>query len=174
MIRKTALAIVCFLVLAGTGWAQKKKGKNAPAAVVSDRTVWLRYMDKVARPVLSNLAEDKLKEIMPVVLSKKVDNRENRLKASYLEAFARTLCGISPWLNSEGGSKEETDLRNQYRQWALKAIANAVNPSAKDYLTWVGGQPLVEGRMFEAFFNIRVFVTLSLSKGAEEMFNLRL
>jgi hypothetical protein len=63
---------------------------------VDDRKIWLSYLDKLARPVLSNLAEDKLKERMPVVLSKKVDNKENRLKASYLEAFGRTLSGIGP------------------------------------------------------------------------------
>jgi hypothetical protein len=123
---------------------------NVPAQSRStdDRKVWLSYMDKIARPVLSNLAEDRLKERMHVVLSKNVDNRENRLKASYLEAFGRTLSGIAPWLNLEGGSKEEVELRNQYRQWTLKAIANAVNPSAKDYLTWSGGQPLVDASFF--------------------------
>src|SRR5690349_17901376 len=93
----------------------------------NDRKLWLSYLDKIARPVLSNLAEEQLKEKMPVVLSPKVDNKENRLKASYLEAFGRTLSGIAPWLNLEGGSKEETAFRTQYRQWTLKAIANAVN-----------------------------------------------
>jgi hypothetical protein len=39
-------------------------------------------------------------------------------------------------------------LRNLYREWTLKAIANAVNPSAKDYLTWNGGQPLVDASFF--------------------------
>ena len=63
---------------------------------------------------------------------------------SYLEAFGRTLSGIAPWLNLEGGSKEEVALRNQYREWTLKALANAVNPNAKDYLQWNGGQPLVD------------------------------
>ena len=73
-----------------------------------DRTLWLNYMDKIARPVILNLAEDKLKQNMPVVLSPRVDDKENRTKASYLEAFGRTLSGIAPWLNSEGGTKKET------------------------------------------------------------------
>jgi hypothetical protein len=73
-------------------------------------------MDKVARPVLSNLAEDKLRENMPVVLSPGIDNPMARTECAYLEAFARTLCGISPWLNIEGGSEFETNLRNQYRE----------------------------------------------------------
>jgi hypothetical protein len=118
------------------------------SSFAQDRKLWLNYMDKIARPVFSNLAAGTLKEKMPVVLSPKVDNKENRLKASYLEAFGRTLSGIAPWLNAEGGSKEESALREQYRQWTLKAVANAVDPSSKDYLTWTGGQPLVDASFF--------------------------
>jgi hypothetical protein len=111
-------------------------------------------MDKVARPVLANLAEDRLKEKMPVELASKIDNAANRRTVTYLEAFGRTLSGIAPWLNGEGGSKEEAALRNQYRQWTLKAIANAVDPAAKDYLKWSGGQPLVDAS-FAAFGLVR-------------------
>jgi hypothetical protein len=128
----------CFIVL----------GLHAQPKNTDDRNAWLRVMDRIARPVLSSLADDKLKEKMPVVLSMNVDNKANRLKASYLEAFGRTLCGIAPWLNLEGGSKAEVALRNQYRQWTLNAIANSVNPNSKDFLTWSGGQPLVDASFF--------------------------
>jgi len=113
-----------------------------------DRQFWLASMDKIARPVISNLAEGRLKQTMPVVLSEKIDNKESRTKAAYLEAFGRTLSGIAPWLNLEGGSAAEIALRNQYRQWTLKAIANAVNPQSADYMTWKGGQPLVDASFF--------------------------
>jgi len=113
-----------------------------------DRKTWLSYLDKIARPVLSNLAADRLKEKMPVVLSPTIDNKESRSKVAYLEAFGRVVSGISPWLNGEGGSKDEVALRNQYREWTLKAIANAVGPTAKDYLRWEGGQPLVDASFF--------------------------
>ena len=125
------------------GHAQGKK-----PATITDRATWLAYLDKTARPVLSNLAADKLKQTMPVVLSERIDNKEARTKVAYLEAFGRTLSGIAPWLNSEGGSAEEVALRNLYREWALKAIANAVNPAAKDYMKWDGGQPLVDASFF--------------------------
>ncbi|HEU4901520.1 MAG TPA: DUF2264 domain-containing protein, partial [Flavisolibacter sp.] len=114
----------------------------------SERQVWLQRMDRVARPVLQNLAQNKLKETMPVVLSAKTDNAESRKAVSYLEAFGRTLSGIAPWMNLEGGSKDEVALRKQYRAWTLKAIANAVDPAAKDYLRWNGGQPLVDASFF--------------------------
>jgi hypothetical protein len=109
-----------------------------------EREWWLQQMDKMARPVLLNLAEGTLKEKMPVELAKSVDNAANRSAVSYLEAFGRTLSGIAPWLNSEAGSADEIALRKQYRIWTLKAIKNAVNPQSKDYMKWDGGQPLVD------------------------------
>ncbi|WP_220273409.1 DUF2264 domain-containing protein [Pontibacter diazotrophicus] len=134
------MILLCLLSnVANTALAQKKKTASA-----NDRVVWLQYMDKVARPVMANLAADQLKEKMPVALSEKIDNKASREKVAYLEAFGRVMSGIGPWLNLEGGSKEEVALRNQYRQWALKAVANAVNPAAKDYMEWNGGQPLVD------------------------------
>jgi hypothetical protein len=138
MMKKIA---TCLLLLSVSllSFAQKK-----PAKVVPVRKVWLNYMDKVARPVLSNLAEDQLKLKMPMELSDRIDNKESRTKAGYLEAFGRTLSGIAPWLQAEGGDADELKLRNQYREWTLKAIANAVNPQAKDYMQWNGGQPLVD------------------------------
>jgi len=136
---KLFLIVICYVSVTGLNAQMKSAG---------DRMVWLRFMDKIARPVLSNLANDQLKEKMPVVLSMKVDNRENRLKASYLEAFGRTLSGIAPWLNTEGGSGEEVALRNQYRQWTLRAIAHSVDSTSKDFLTWRGGQPLVDASFF--------------------------
>src|SRR4051794_20010461 len=118
------------------------------ATQLADRKVWLTYLDRLARPILSSLANDQLREKMPVVLSVRIDNAEQRKKTAYLEAFGRILSGIGPWLNLEGGAKEEVLLRNQYREWAVKATANAVNPSAKDYMLWVGGQPLVDASFF--------------------------
>ena len=120
----------------------------------TDRKVWLNYLDRIARPVLSNFANNQLKEKMTVELSKTIDNKESRLQYCYLETFGRTLSGIAPWLNLEGGNQEEIKLRNQYREWALKAIGNAVNPHSKDYLRWTGGQPLVDASFF-AFALIR-------------------
>jgi hypothetical protein len=114
----------------------------------NSREQWLNYMDRLARPVISNLASDKLKEKMTVTLSKTSDNPEQRRKVAYLEAFARTLCGISPWLNGEGGSAKEIALRTQYREWVLKGIANAVDSTRNDYLVWTGSQPLVDGSFF--------------------------
>ena len=134
---RASITLVLLLLL-NTAFAQKKN------KIVSERKIWLSYLDKVARPVLSNIAAETLKEKMPVAVKNNIDNAEWRKQVSYLEAFARTLSGIAPWLNTEGGSAEEVTLRNQYREWALKGLANAVNPQSKDYLRFSGGQPLVD------------------------------
>ncbi|GAA0880646.1 DUF2264 domain-containing protein [Algoriphagus jejuensis] len=114
----------------------------------STRELWLDYLDRVARPVISNLAEDQLKANMPIALAPKIDNTETRTRVAYLEAFGRTLCGIAPWLNGEGGSEREQKMRAQYRAWTLKAVENAVNPESKDYMVWEGFQPLVDASFF--------------------------
>ncbi|MBW4891032.1 DUF2264 domain-containing protein [Mucilaginibacter sp. HMF5004] len=130
-------------VFIGPVYGQKKTAKP-----VSERQVWLKYMDEVARPIIFNLAENQLKEKMPMLMSDHIDNKVSRAKVGYLEAFGRTLSGIAPWLELEGGDADETSLRNEYRKQTLKAIANAVNPEAKDYLQWTGGQPLVDASFF--------------------------
>lgn len=130
----TLLAIACLDISA----QPKNAVKN------TDRSTWLFYMDKIARPVMVNIANNTLKANMPVVLSDRIDNKESRSKVAYLEAFGRTLSGLAPWLELNGGDEYEVKLRVQYREWALKGIANSVNPDVKDFLQWNGGQPLVD------------------------------
>ena len=119
----------------------------------SDRQVWLDHLDKLAGPIITNLANDELKKNMPVVLANAEWQPEIRTKSAYLEAFGRLMSGIGPWLNLEGGSAEELSLRNKYRPLVLKAIANAVNPAAKDYMEWENGnQRLVDASYFAMAF----------------------
>ncbi|TFF34742.1 DUF2264 domain-containing protein [Mucilaginibacter psychrotolerans] len=136
---KKTLVLLSLLALSVSSFAQKQTAKAIPT-----RKLWLNYLDKVARPVLSNLAADQLRLKMPMEVSERTDNKQGRTEAGYLEAFGRTLSGIAPWLQMEGGDAAEVKLRTQYRDWALKAIGNAVDPKAKDYMQWKGGQPLVD------------------------------
>ncbi|HVF96429.1 MAG TPA: DUF2264 domain-containing protein [Flavisolibacter sp.] len=137
--KKKLSFFVPLLLLFGVAISQKDK------AVVTDRQLWLAHMEKLARPVLTNLAADSLKINMPVLLSVRSDNPGPRKAAAYLEAFARLFSGIAPWLNSEEGSLTEKALRAEYRSLVLKGLANAVNPAARDYMEWHrGGQPLVD------------------------------
>lgn len=137
--KKVCAFLLLLMIYSTTISAQVKLNKLS-----SERKLWLQYLDTLARPILSNLAEDNLRKNFPVALATNPDDKELRTKVAFLEAFGRLLSGIAPWLNSEGGAPDEVALRNQYRKWTLKAIANAVNPSSKDYMEWTGPQPLVD------------------------------
>jgi hypothetical protein len=124
-------------------------GHAQPKRPQSDRDYWLQQLDRLSRPVLSALAADSLHSVMPPLLPAISDSPTLRRQNAPLEAFGRLLSGIAPWLNGEGGSPKEIALRDRYRRYALKAIANAVNPDASDYMAWhAGGQPLVDAAFF--------------------------
>ncbi|KLT64158.1 hypothetical protein AB669_18975 [Pedobacter sp. BMA] len=113
--------------------------------VLSDRQFWLQQLDKMVRPVLYNLAKDSLKIVMPKVTSIHIDNKDHRIKVQYVEVLGRVLSGIAPWLELEGGSKEEVALRAQYREWAIQGLKNSLDSNAKDFMNYdIGGQQLVD------------------------------
>jgi hypothetical protein len=136
--------VVLILFLGGNAFSQKKlpQKKDAP---LSDRQFWLQQMDKMVKPVLYNLAKDSLRIAMPKVTSLRIDNKEHRIKVQYVEVLGRVLSGIAPWLQLEGGTPSEIAMRNQYREWALAGIKNALDSNAKDFMNFdIGGQQLVD------------------------------
>lgn len=143
--------LVAFLVIT-PGYGQKKTVAKK-VAPVSDRQFWLAEMDKMCRPVMSALAHDSLRIVMPQVTSVRADNKAQRIQVQYLEVLGRVLSGIAPWLQNEGGSAEEIALRNQYRQWAITGISNALDSTKKDYMRFdLGGQQLVDASFLAAAF----------------------
>lgn len=163
MIKKliqTGLTLAILFICSGTAGAQKKKriADSAPSPVetngLSDRAFWIGQMDKMVRPVLRSLAHDSLRINMPTAVSIHTDNAEHRIKVQYVEVLGRVLSGIAPWLQGEGGTAEEVALRNQYRQWALQGIKNAVDSSAKDFMRFdIGGQQLVDASFVALAFH---------------------
>ena len=77
---------------------------------------------------------------MPVEARAKTTDRP---QYSHLEAFGRLLAGIGPWLALT--TNDEIGLRTDYRLLVNRALANAVNPQARDFLNFsTGAQPLVD------------------------------
>jgi len=113
------------------------------------RKQWLDYLEKLANPVLSALAADELKEKMPVETAQ-ASHVKDRSKYCHLEAFARLLSGMAPWLQADNFNIGEARLQHKYFTLVVKSINNAVNPTAKDYMNWgdEGGQPLVDASFF--------------------------
>ncbi len=113
-------------------------------SIWEDRIFWVSTLQKIAYPVLNNLANGSLKKRMPI----QSNNPENN-KFVYLEAFARIFNGISSWLELGPGSSEEGQLRIKYINMTLKAIRNAVNPNSNDHIFIIEPkQSLVEVALF--------------------------
>jgi hypothetical protein len=110
---------------------------------LAERAYWLSVLRRLAEPVLVNLAEQRLKEKMPVELAPGA-TAERRLY-THLEAFGRLLAGISPWLELTELKEEEGQLRSRYAALARRALDSATDPSSRDFMNFSkGGQPLVD------------------------------
>jgi hypothetical protein len=122
--------------------ASVKAGANSSAAPVeSDREYWVGALDRVAAPVLENLARRELRKNMPVEAA----NAADRAKYTHLEAFGRTLCGVAPWLGAQGLDPAETARRDRFAGLARKSLDAATDPSSPDCLNFhEGTQPLVD------------------------------
>ena len=79
-----------------------------------DRAYWLKMLRRVADPVLSNLAAGKLRERMPVECP--TGNVAGRRPVTHLEAVARTLSGIAPWLELADKTAGEAELGTPFRR----------------------------------------------------------
>src|ERR1043166_3925284 len=115
----------------------------APQAGESDREYWLRTLEKLAGPVLRNLAAGTLKRNMPVECV--TGNVNDRRKYSHLEAIGRLLSGIAPWLEAPLDPGPERDLQQRYADLARRAIRSGCDPGSADFLNFhEGSQPLVD------------------------------
>lgn len=106
------------------------------------RRKWLDTMLKIASPVMHALAEDRLREEMPI---ESKYPREDREQYTYLEAFGRTMAGMAPWLALEDLKGDEAILQQKYRELYRRCLHNAVTPDTKDCMNFsYGHQPIVD------------------------------
>lgn len=105
-----------------------------------DRAYSVDVVTRVARPVLTALAEGRLQQTLPGH-----QWELNRTNYAGLEALGRTLAGIAPWLELGPDQTKEGKLRAEFIALATKAIANGTDPQSPDFLNFTkGGQPLVD------------------------------
>ena len=105
-----------------------------------DRAYSVDVLTRVARPVLTALAEGKLKQSLPVH-----EWEVTRTNYTGLEALGRTMAGIAPWLELGPDKTKEGKLRAEFIELSVKAIANGTDPQSPDFLNFTkGGQPLVD------------------------------
>ena len=108
-----------------------------------DRAIWLSALDRVARPLLTNMSQGKLRANMPV--ESIAEDLDKRRLVTHLEALGRLIVGISPWLELGPDETPEGRLRAKYIDLAVKSITNGVDPESPDYLNFnQTRQPLVD------------------------------
>ncbi len=90
--------------------------------------------------MLPALAAGELKKRLPH------EGRPDRAAFSCLEAYARLLLGLAPWLELEAPlPPEEKALQERCRNWALEGLAMALDPASPDRMNFrEGQQPLVD------------------------------
>ena len=99
------------------------------------REYWISQLEKLARPIMESLAQDSLKEKMPVSMNQDYQ---------YLEAFGRIFCGMSRWLDLKDNSDEDS-IRDYYRDLAVRGLSKGFNSQSKDCFNIENGiQPLVD------------------------------
>ena len=109
----------------------------------SERAYLLGLLQKMAVPVLENMAQGRLQKAFVPELSPAWTDRDPRV--AYLECFGRLMAGIAPWLALPDDATPEGKLRQHLRGLALQSYANAVDPSNPDYLAWrASSQALVD------------------------------
>ncbi|PWV47601.1 DUF2264 domain-containing protein [Chitinophaga sp. S165] len=116
------------------------------AAFKADREYWVQLLTRIAEPVMKNLSQGQLRQRMPT--EKAPGYNKPVEKVTYLEAFGRTMAGISPWLELGVDQTAEGQIRARFIDYALKATAQAVQPGGPDFMNFTGqfdGQPLVDG-----------------------------
>lgn len=121
--------------------AMEPTGTAAVFQPGNDRKYWAATLDKIATPVLQNLAQRELKKRMPVEQRAKT----SRATCTHLEAFGRLLSGMAPWLGATGLDDAEAALQKKRLAWAHSALDAATDPQSPDFLNfYLGAQPLVD------------------------------
>lgn len=108
------------------------------------RQYWTQIAERIARPVLTALANNQLRAQMPVEIAPH-STRTDRPDVTHLEALGRLLCGLAPWLELGDDGTPEGALRAELAELARAAIGNGTDPSSPDFLNFTNGQqPLVD------------------------------
>ncbi|HEX2855547.1 MAG TPA: DUF2264 domain-containing protein [Opitutaceae bacterium] len=134
---------------AGLGIANPASA-SPPATGAADRAVWCAIATKLASPLLSALAEKRLKAVMPV---ESHPASKDRPQYTHLEGFARLLAGLAPWLELGGDDTAEGRERARIAALARAGVDAATDPASPDFMNFKkGGQPLVDAAFLAQAF----------------------
>ena len=130
-----------------------------------DRAFTVRTAERLATPVLTALAEHRLRRDLPVI-----PGAEKRQQFAVLEAAGRTLAGLAPWLALGPADDEEGRLRARLADLARRGLASLVAADSPDRVDFaVKGQPLVDAAFLaEALLRARPVLWDPLEPGVKK------
>jgi hypothetical protein len=132
------------LLRAGAAIPLTTLGQHGTAAASGrdDRQYWLNVTARLATPVLGHLARHELRKAMPV---ETFGDAAKLQQYTHLEAVARLLVGIAPWLAAPEPEGEESKLHRQITELAQSGLDAATDPKSPDFMNFSQGQqPLVD------------------------------
>lgn len=133
--------------LAASPGADSSSGEQPLPSGQADRAYMVGILEQMALPVLERMASGRLRREWTPDVSPTWDGRP--IEVGYLEAFARLIDGLAPWLALPDDDSAEGRLRGRIRDLALESYARSVDPKSPDRLAWEGhGQTLVDSAYF--------------------------
>ena len=120
-------------LLLGHGVVGQPRSHESPSETLA-RTEWVHLLERVAKPVLEAAAEGRLQKTMP--LEAAPNHAADRRPVTCLEAVARTLAGVAPWLESRTSEGEEARLCSRFADLARQAITTGVAKGSPGYLNF--------------------------------------
>jgi hypothetical protein len=116
-------------------------GQPRATLLEKDRAYWAGLLEKIALPVVRNLSRRELRKSMPVEAANPLD----RAAYTHLEAFGRTVCGVSAWLTARAVDPQEARRQERFADWTRQSLDAATDPESPDFLNFhQGAQPLVD------------------------------
>src|SRR2546430_7099759 len=111
----------------GRGWTPGlRPGSASPLTPGSaDREYWPDVLTRPPEPVLTNLAEGRLRQRMPVEIA--LADRPERRDYTHLEAVGRLLTGIAPWLELADDGSPEAERRRRHTELARRGLHAATD-----------------------------------------------
>ena len=146
---KTRREFVKFSAAAGALGAVHLPAQTVKTAAPPDRTggaddraYWCQIAGRLAAPLLTALAERKLRATMPIEAH---PTSKDRAEYAYLEGFGRLLAGLAPWLELGGDASPEGKERARLAALAREGIDAGTDPASADFMNFTQGrQPLVD------------------------------
>ncbi|WP_435315412.1 DUF2264 domain-containing protein [Cellulophaga fucicola] len=130
LIKRTLFILVITLPLLCNSQKENNKFKKATGA--EDRAYAIKLMQKIVDPVLYAINKESLDKDLP--RKPWEATRKADIRLTTIQAFGRSLSGLSPWLSLGEDDTKEGKLRKKYIELSRIGLIHATDPNSNDYM----------------------------------------